>query len=134
MNVRAGFGMNGHVIRARIHESFEKRVDRSDHQMHVERLVAVWAQRLDHVRSDREVRDVMPVHHVDMNPVRTRLVDRAHLFAQRGKIGGQNRRCDEGSGHDQRFFQRALIRQRPGPAADLVLALRALQEIGRAHV
>ena len=47
-------------------------------------------QRLHDVRADGDVGHEMAVHHVDMDPVGAGVIDRAHLFAQPGKIGGQN--------------------------------------------
>ena len=37
----------------------------------------------------------MPVHDIDMDPVGAGLVDRAHLLAELGKIGGEDRRGDD---------------------------------------
>jgi hypothetical protein len=36
----------------------------------------------------------MPVHHVDMHPVRALVLDRPDLGAEIGEIGGQDRRGD----------------------------------------
>ena len=36
----------------------------------------------------------MAVHHVDMDPVGAGRVDRPHLLAQTGEIGGEDRRGD----------------------------------------
>ena len=36
----------------------------------------------------------MAVHDVDMDPVGAGGVDRAHLLAELGEIGGEDRRCD----------------------------------------
>jgi hypothetical protein len=45
-------------------------------------------QRFYNSRAYRDVRHKMPVHDIDMDPVTTSGIDRAHLFAQPGKIGG----------------------------------------------
>ncbi len=37
----------------------------------------------------------MPVHHIDMNPVRTGFIDRAHLFTQTSEVCGQDGRSDK---------------------------------------
>jgi len=55
-----------------------------------ERLGRVRAERLHHHRSDGEVGDEMPVHHVDVNPVGAGRVDGADLLAQFGEIGGKD--------------------------------------------
>ena len=99
MEVRAGFGMDGDDVGAGLGEGVEKSVDRRNHQVDVERLGAVRAKRLHHGRADRQVGHEMPVHHVDVDPVGARCVDRANLLAQLGEIGGQDRRGDERAGH-----------------------------------
>ena len=98
MKVRAGFGMDGNDVRAGLRESIEERVDGRDHQMDVERLVQCAAECLHHGRADREVRHEMAIHHVDVDPVRARFVDRAHFLAELREVGGQDGRGDEGTG------------------------------------
>ena len=83
MSVGAGLG-----------EGVEKGIDRRDHQMDVERLGRVRAQRLHHRRADRDVGHEMPVHHIDMDPVGAGRVDRAHFLAQPREIGGEDRGRD----------------------------------------
>ena len=41
----------------------------------------------------------MAIHDVDVDPVRARLVDRAHFFAEPGEVGGQDGGGDERTGH-----------------------------------
>ena len=98
--MRSGFGMHGDDIGARLGEGFEIRIARRDHQMHVENLLGVRAERLHHVGADGDVGHEMPVHHVDMDPVAARLVDGAHFLAQPREIGGENRwGNDDVAGH-----------------------------------
>ena len=99
VEVRAGLGMDGDDVGARLGEGVEERVDRRDHQMDVERLGGVRAKRFDHRRADGEVGHEMPVHHVDVHPVGAGRVHRAHFLAEPGEIGGQDRRGDERRGH-----------------------------------
>ena len=99
MEVRARFGMDGDDVGAGLGEGVEEGVDRRDHQMDVERLGRVRAERLHHRRADGDVRDEMAVHDVDVDPVGAGLVDRAHLLAEPREIGGQDRGGDEGCGH-----------------------------------
>ena len=49
MDMRAGFGMHGQAVGARLGEGLEIGVHRRDHQMHVERLFGVGPQRLHHL-------------------------------------------------------------------------------------
>jgi hypothetical protein len=46
------------------------RIDRRNHQVNVDHLLRVRAQRLHHGRADGDVGHEMPVHHIDMHPVR----------------------------------------------------------------
>jgi hypothetical protein len=87
---------------ARLRERFDPEIDRRAHQVNVERLGAMPAQRRHHAGADRQVRDEMPVHYIDMDPVRARFVDGAHFLAEPGKVGREDR------GRDQRFIHRAL--------------------------
>src|SRR3546814_13958464 len=69
-------------------EAGDERVDRGDHQMHVEHPVGVRAQRLHDGGADRQVGHEMPVHDVDVNPVGAGVGDGADLFAQPREVGG----------------------------------------------
>ena len=93
--MRSGLDMHGDNVGAGLGERFEIRIARRDHQMNVERLSGVAAQRLHHVRSDRDVGDEMAVHDVDVDPVGAGGVDRAHFFAEFGEVGGEDRRGDD---------------------------------------
>jgi hypothetical protein len=104
VRMRPGLGMERNDIGPRVGKILHKLVDRRDHQMDIERLCAVRAQRLDHGRSDGDVGDEMTVHHIDMDPVAASRVNRANLFTQTRKIGGQDRRRDaDGSVHGWRL-------------------------------
>ena len=98
MNVRAGLHMDRNRIRSRLSERREIRVGRRDHQMNVEHLVAVGSERFHHIGPEGDVRHEMPVHHVEMNPVRPRLGHRANLLAKGGEVSREDRRGDDGAG------------------------------------
>ena len=87
MDMRAGFRMNGDDIRTRFREFLDPLIDRRNHQMDIEGLLGMRPQRLDDCRTDGEIGDVMPVHHVDMHPVAPGLIDRAHLLTEPRKVG-----------------------------------------------
>jgi hypothetical protein len=38
------------------------------------------------LRADGDIGHEMPVHHINMNPIRARLIDRLNLFAQARKV------------------------------------------------
>ena len=75
-------------------------VHRLHHQMHIERRLAAAApdavrfQRLRHHRPDGQVRHVVIVHDVEMDPVGAGGQHLCDLVAQAGEVGGQYRRGD----------------------------------------
>ena len=90
MNMRTGLHMHRDDIGAGLGESLEVRVARCDHQMHVEHLLGVGAQRFHDVRPDGDVGDEMTVHDVEMDPVGARGIDRPDLLAQFAEVGRKN--------------------------------------------
>jgi hypothetical protein len=95
MQMRTGLGMHRDVIAARLGESFEIGIARRNHQMGVEDLPGVRAHRLDDVGAIGNVRNEMPVHHVEMDPVGAGGIDGADFFAEFGEIRRQDRRRDD---------------------------------------
>ena len=90
--------MDGDVIRARLGEGFEIGIAGLDHQVAVENLRRVRAQRRDDGRAERDVGHEMAVHHVEMNPVGAGRDDVGDLLPELGEIGGEDRGRDERSG------------------------------------
>ena len=95
VKMRARFGMDRDDVGARLGEGLKIRIDGRDHEMHVERLLRPGPDALDEARPERDVRHEMPIHHIDMNPVASGVVDRADLLAEAGEIGRQNRWGDQ---------------------------------------
>jgi len=63
------------------------------------------AKRLYDSRADGDIGNKMPVHNIDMDPVASRRINRAHFFAQPCKIGGQDGwRNADGVGHAKRLY------------------------------
>ena len=89
VQMRPGLRMHQDVVGPGIGERRDERIDRRDHQMHVERQCGVRAQALQDRRAEADVRHEMAVHHVEMQPVGARRLDRRHLVAQSGEIGGE---------------------------------------------
>ena len=85
-------GVDRDVIAARLGEGFEVGIAGLDHQVAVERLVGQGPQRRDDRGPKGDVGHEMPVHHVEMDPVRARRGDGAHFLAELGEIGRQDRR------------------------------------------
>jgi hypothetical protein len=81
------------------------RIDRLDHQVDVDRHrlavgpSGVRPDRLADHRPDGQVRHVMVVHHVEVDPVGAGGDDVPHLLAEPREIGRKNAGGDEGAGH-----------------------------------
>ena len=82
--VQVGHRLDVHVdeVGARARERLDEAIRLDDHQVEVERQRRRRAERLHDRRADRDVRDELAVHHVDVNHVGARHLDRLHLFAQ----------------------------------------------------
>jgi len=48
----------------------------------------------DHLWTEREVRDEVTVHHVDVDPVGTGPLGRQHRVGKPAEVGGQDRRSE----------------------------------------
>ncbi len=88
--MRTRLDMHDHAVGPGLGESFEVGVGRRDHEMHVEKLVGQRPDGLHDLRPDRQVRDEMPVHDIDVNPIGARGDDRAHFLSKPGEIGGKD--------------------------------------------
>ena len=64
------------------------------------------------MRADGQIRDVVVVHHVEMDQIGASRDHRTHLFAEAREIGGENRRCNLAALH--RRYNRTEIPAR-GP-------------------
>ena len=85
----AGFGVEGDVTCTGIGKVGDDAVDRLDHKMHVNRRIhAVISQCRTHRRTDRQIGDIMIIHHIEMHHVRPRCQHPLDLLAQTGKVGG----------------------------------------------
>ena len=95
VKVRPGLRVDGDDVGAGLGESIEERVDRRDHQVDVERLGRVRAERFHDGGPDRQVGHEMAVHHIDVDPVGAGLIDRTHFLAKAGEVRGEDRRRDD---------------------------------------
>jgi hypothetical protein len=87
-------------------EGLEVGVGRRDHQVDVERQRAVAAQRRNDHGAEADVGHEVPVHDVEVQPVRARLGDRARLLAEDGRSrrrGGKGAIRTAACGMSRRF-------------------------------
>ncbi|MNS76860.1 hypothetical protein D3C72_1104170 [compost metagenome] len=100
MNVAAGFRVEADDAGAGFGEVRHDAIHRLDHQVHVDRRGdAVLAQRLADHRADGQVRHVVVVHHIEMDPIGASGQDVVDFFAQAGEVGREDGRSDEAVGH-----------------------------------
>ena len=93
-------GVHVDEVGARAREVLQVAVGLDDHQVEIERNRRRLADRLHDRGTQRDVRDELAVHDVDVDHVGARRRDRLHLFAQAGKISGENGRRDtQGARH-----------------------------------
>ena len=69
-------------------------IHRRHHQVDVDRNIHQWADGRAHHRTDRQIRHVMVVHHVEMDEVGAGRHHTLHLCAEAGEIRRENARCD----------------------------------------
>ena len=99
----------------------------------------VRPDRLAHQRADGEVGDVMVVHHVEVDQVGARALDRAHFLAQAREVGGKDARRDAERHGRAEFTMRAVaqekqLRGRVVSAATQYLAEQSDEAAGRVRV
>ncbi|OJU11012.1 MAG: hypothetical protein BGN86_09675 [Caulobacterales bacterium 68-7] len=106
MQVRTGLGVHGENVGARLAIGLEVGIDRGDHQVHVDRDLHVWLQRLHHHRADGDVGHEVAVHDVDVQPVGAGGLHGPNLFPEAREIrrqdgGGDDRAVGAaGQGHE----------------------------------
>ena len=86
--------------RARLREIRHDAIDRLHHQVHVDRHASRAARSASHTSGPiGQIRNVMVVHHVEVQEIGAGVDHRAHFVAQAREVGGQQRRRDSVFGH-----------------------------------
>ena len=88
--------MHGQIVGAGGGELTQEDIGIRNHQVNVEGKLGHFLQRFDDRWTDRQVRYEMAVHDVDVQQIGSASFDRGHFVGQTGKIGGENRRSDQG--------------------------------------
>ena len=91
-DVRGGLDVHGHIGRAGIHEPSDPGLRPVDHEVDVQRQARRPPQVGHHLRPECEIRHEVPVHDVDVEPVRPTGLRRGGGVGQSSEIGGQDRR------------------------------------------
>jgi hypothetical protein len=83
--------VKANIRRAGLSEIADDAIDGLDHQMYVEwRFDSIPPQCIRHERTDRQVRDVMIIHDVEVNEISTGVENRTNFFAKTREIRRQN--------------------------------------------
>jgi hypothetical protein len=86
--------MNGQQIGAGVAVSLQVTLGIGDHQVHVEGKTGDPSDRLNDGDAKAQVGDEMPVHHVEMQDLRSRLLQTPDRRFKIAEIGRQQRRID----------------------------------------
>ncbi len=89
LHVRGGLRMKGEQRRPRLGERRDVPLGPFDHQMDVQRQVGDSPQCRHQTGAESEVRHEVPIHHVDVDPVGSALLDQRHLVGELGEVGAQ---------------------------------------------
>ena len=84
-------GLIAYGIGPGVRKRVQHEINRRNHEVDIHDLFGVRAKRLNDHGSDRDVGHKMTIHHIDMNPVRTRCIDRAHFVSEARKISRKDR-------------------------------------------
>ncbi len=96
MHMDAGIRMKADQVGTGLGERACQRIDRPNHQMHVDRhrhaglRTGMGFERGADHGAKRQVGNIVVVHDVEVNPVRAGGDDSADLGTQLGKVGGQD--------------------------------------------
>ena len=94
LQMHAGLGVDGDEIGPRPGIGLDPALGLLDHQVEVEREPGALLDGLDDGRSDRQVRDEVAVHDVDVDLVGAGGLHQRHGVAECGEVGGQDARGD----------------------------------------
>ena len=94
VQVRAGLGVHGDDVGAGRRELLHVTLGLHDHEVAIERLGGDLAQRLHHRRTEGDVGNEAPVHHVEVNPLGACAVHFAHLVSESCEVRSENGRSD----------------------------------------
>ena len=90
VDVGACFDMGRDHIGTGFGKGIDVGIHGCDHQMHVHHALDMGADRGAGGRAKADVRDEMPVHYIDMYPVRTLRFDGFALCPEIGKVGSKD--------------------------------------------
>lgn len=87
---RAWLGLDEEMISTRFGEVGKIALRLDDHQVNIDRLVRAAPYRFDDYRPDRDVRHEATIHHINMDPIRTRRIDGVNLLVETSKVRRQD--------------------------------------------
>lgn len=90
MQVGACLGMNNESLAARLDVALRHDIRRQHHEMCLKGFLRVRANRCDDIGAKGQVGDELSVHHVKLNDVDARFIERMNFLAKFGEISGKN--------------------------------------------
>ncbi len=91
--------MDCEMVRARLEKRFHVALRMLDHQLDVQRTARHPVHRLHNHGTKADIRHEMPVHDVQVQPIRSRLLDGFDLLGQSSEITGQETRGNHKLSH-----------------------------------
>ncbi len=99
VHVWASLGVDRYDVGTGFGKGLDIGIRRGNHQVAIKTLAAMGAQGANHQRTDREVGYKVTVHHVDVDKIGSRGIDRGDFRAKLREICGQDRRRNTDWGH-----------------------------------
>src|SRR5450830_925143 len=84
------FGMESNDVGASLSKVRDDAVYRLHHQMYINNRIGHWANRFTDQRADRQVGNVMVIHHVKVNDICARSNHIGDFLTQLGEVRGKN--------------------------------------------
>ncbi|MEH1852878.1 MAG: hypothetical protein V7L11_14715 [Nostoc sp.] len=93
------FDVNDHFVRAGFRKGFEQDVRLGTHQVNVKEKFGEWADGLDNLRTEGNVRDEVAIHDIEVQPIGTRTFGTFGFLSKARLVGGKERRCNHHFGN-----------------------------------
>src|SRR5215468_6791882 len=87
MKIGVAFPVDKKRVGASADKFFNKKIGIRNHQVHYKGKTSHAPHRTDYWRSHRDVRDKVPIHHIDVDAVYSRTFGLSDLFAQACEVG-----------------------------------------------
>ena len=101
VDVSAGFAVESNDVGTGFGKGWNQAVDGFNHQVHINNRFGVRSDRFAHERTNGEVRDVVIVHYVKVNPIGPGRNHISDFFGKTSEIGRENGGSNDGLLHGE---------------------------------